>query len=172
MSQRNTAIHTDPNHNQPQNYDSYNKDRKGKPQLHRLLKRSGITLLALIIFYHSAANLSNSIKNQENHHVTRLNPQNRKGPFPMAIEGNDNKYRIFEPFYEMEPSQMNPPLFASPLTFLDTFESRISWVDTMVSKNNNADPTNGGTPRDHAVYMYLEMSVYTLRHLATSSRLS
>lgn len=78
--------------------------------------------------------------------------ESRRGPFKMPINGK--KFEIFQPLYDMDDSNKNKQLLAAPQEFIKTFEERISWVDTMVTKTPELKEK---TTEEHATYMYLEM---------------
>ena len=73
--------------------------------------------------------------------------------FNMPIKGNT--FEIFQPLYDMDDAKKNKQLLASPQDFIQTFEERISWVDTtMVAKPLEFKEK---TTKEHASLMYLEM---------------
>lgn len=78
-------------------------------------------------------------------------PQPMKRKFGMPLKGD--KFEIFQPLYDMHASEMNKQLLASPNDFIETFDERISWADTMVEK---PPEFQGKSVKEHAVLMYLE----------------
>ena len=81
----------------------------------------------------------------------------RRGPFKMPIKGKD--FEIYQPLYDMDETKKNKPLYAPPDEFIKTFEERISWVDTMVTKTPESSKL---TTKEHATNMYLELVKSTI----------
>jgi hypothetical protein len=74
----------------------------------------------------------------------------RGGPFPMPIQGE--KYRIFQPLYDMDSSLKDEPLMSHPKHFLSNFDNRLNWVNTMI-----LNPPQEQTTQEYAKFMYFEM---------------
>ena len=104
---------------------------------------------------------------------TQHSRSRREGPFGMPLKGA--AYDIFQPLYDMSDDKKDTPIMAPLAQVIQTFEDRIKWVDTMVSKK----ALNDITQRDHAKLMYVETIknfvsgvVYGKAELSTTPRLS
>lgn len=82
-------------------------------------------------------------------------PQNsrREGPFEMPMKGPG--FEIFQPFYDMDESRKGKVLIGPPEDFIQNFEERISWVDTLITSKPSL--LKNLTITEHATYMYMEM---------------
>jgi len=85
-----------------------------------------------------------------------IHNSHRQGPFQMPLR-QDEKFEIFQPFYDMDEHKKDKPLLASPQEFIQTFEERISWVNTMVLSPDKTTELKDMSAKEHATYMYLEM---------------
>lgn len=73
-------------------------------------------------------------------------------PFHMPVSGA--KWSLFQPEYDMDKSEMGPRLYAPTEDFLDTFATRIRWLDQIVKV--------GQPVKDRAQELYLEMMKSTV----------
>jgi len=68
-------------------------------------------------------------------------------PFHMPVSGS--KWSLFQPVYDIDPSELGPALFAPPEQFVGTFSKRVEWLDETIPSQEPAV--------ERAREMYLEM---------------
>jgi len=76
----------------------------------------------------------------------------RRRPFAMPLQGD--RYRIFQPLYDLDQTALGLPLFASPQRFVETFSKRLEWLKT-ITPRDNSDKKNLPISQ-RAQEMYLE----------------
>lgn len=109
-------------------------------------------LCCLLVFSQLWFGPTSVLRHKNSYVMPTSTTPSRKGPFKMPRIGP--AYDIFQPLYDMNETKKNTPLIVSPSEFIKTFEERISWVDTMVSKSPKFEHI---TPKQHATTMYIEM---------------
>ena len=123
---------------------------------HRRITTGAIVIIALgclsaYNIYFENKIVDSLIPLQEIGSTNKSSVVHREGPFDMPRNGS--AYDIFQPLYDMDESKKDKPIMVSPSEMIKTFENRISWVDTMVHKDQGFKEM---TQKDHAKLMYLE----------------